>query len=163
MLDLDEEPQQQQQQQQHLAVGAAAGVPAANGCMDAAVQTDGERTESAGSTAAAAAAAGVSAAAGDEDDALSPQAQQLRSSRQAGSGGVAAWCEGAAGSALLSAARQEIMRLQELNQQLLQSHAEGGLKCIAVCICLPARLVHICLHAEVAKHAPGLWRVLCKQ
>jgi hypothetical protein len=137
MLDLEEEPQQQQQQQ-----WAVAGMAPADGCTDAAVQTDGERTESAGSTAAAAAAA----AAGSEDDAVSPHGQQLRSSGHgsaaAAAGAGASWCEGSAGSALLSAARQEIMRLQELNQQLLHSHAQGRCNVRAqtvayhVCVCM---------------------------
>lgn len=86
---------------------------------DAAVQTDGcSPTESAGSTAA------VAAADDGGGDITSPRhTVQQRQQQQQQDDGV--WCEGAAGSALLSAARQEIQRLQELNQHLLQTHAEG--------------------------------------
>jgi hypothetical protein len=51
------------------------------------------------------------------------QAEQQASSRQQ----VAeAGAELGASSALLAAARLEILRLQELNRQLMQAHAEGG-------------------------------------
>lgn len=89
---------------------------------DAAVQTDSSPTESAGSTAAAAAAADD-----DQPDFSSPrrglEKGYQQQQHQASDGCV--WSDAAAGSALLSAARQEIQRLQELNQQLLHSHAEG--------------------------------------
>lgn len=124
ILDLEEEPQQQQHDEGRRA-GAAAG-----SCADAAVQTDGVPTESAGSTAAA---DGAAAAAGlEEEDVMSPQRQphhqqqqQHRQQWAAGDDRGLSSCEGAAGSALLSAARLEIQRLQELNQQLLQFNAQG--------------------------------------
>lgn len=104
----------------HLAAAAAAGQQLLKPLIvaaDAAVQTDAMSTESAGSTAAV-------AAADDQVEFMSPRHSMSKQQQQAaGAGDV--WCEGAAGSALLSAARQEMQRLQELNQHLLESHAEG--------------------------------------
>lgn len=96
---------------------------------DAAVQTDlSGPAESAGSTAAAPAAT--------EPEGAAPLPQQLQqqheeedgeqaSSRQPQPAAAGAG-EAAASSALLAAARHEILRLQELNRQLMQVHAEGA-------------------------------------
>jgi hypothetical protein len=53
------------------------------------------------------------------------QAEQQASSRQQQSDVAEAGAELGASSALLAAARHEILRLQELNRQLMQAHAEG--------------------------------------
>jgi hypothetical protein len=109
------------------AVGAGAGsvVEPATPHADAAVQTDlSGPAESAGSTAAApTATASDGAAAGQHQR---QQDQHASSRQQLAAGADAAAHEAGASSALLAAARHEILRLQELNRQLMQAHAEGG-------------------------------------
>jgi hypothetical protein len=84
---------------------------------DVAVQTDlSGPAESAGSTAAAPAAT-ESAQQAQEDQQASSRRQQVPGARAGDS---------AASSALLAVARHEILRLQELNRQLMQAHAEGA-------------------------------------
>lgn len=110
------------------AVGAGAVVEPATPHADAAVQTDlSGPAESAGSTAAVpTATASEGGAAGQHQR----QRDQHASSRQQVAGGAdAATHEAGASSALLAAARHEILRLQELNRQLMQAHAEGGWLC----------------------------------
>jgi len=127
-LGLDEQVQHHQQLPAPVRAPApaAAGAAAAGSVSepatphtDAAVQTDiSGPAESAGSTAAAATAV-------NEGCAASPQQQQhdqQASSRQSPLDGS---CDAAASSALLAAARHEILRLQELNRQLMQARAEG--------------------------------------
>lgn len=110
------------------AVGAGAVVEPGTSHADAAVQTDlSGPAESAGSTAAApTATASEDGAAGQHQR----QHDQHASSRQqVAAGADAAASEAGASSALLAAARHEILRLQELNRQLMQAHAEGGWLC----------------------------------
>lgn len=110
------------------AVGAGAVVEPATPHADAAVQTDlSGPAESAGSTAAApTATASEGGAAGQHQQ----QHDQHASSRQQVAGDAdAAAHEAGASSTLLAAARHEILRLQELNRQLMQAHAEGGWLC----------------------------------
>jgi hypothetical protein len=54
------------------------------------------------------------------------QDQQAISRQQVMAGPGTAAGETVASSALLAAARHEILRLQELNRQLMQAHAEGA-------------------------------------
>jgi hypothetical protein len=118
---------QQQQQQQQGGDGVAAPDPAAVNVADAAVQTDSTATESAGSTAAVPVEGGMEvtspAASGSGAVAANtlPRAPLLQDRGMAGD----SLADSAAGHALLAAARQEILRLQAVNQQLLLSHAAG--------------------------------------
>jgi hypothetical protein len=109
------------------AAPSAAVLEPATPQADAAVQTDlSGPAESAGSTAAAPTATvseGYTAASGPQQQ--QQQQDQQASSRQQQAAGVDAG-DAAASSALLAAARHEILRLQELNRQLMQAHAEGA-------------------------------------
>lgn len=110
------------------AAGARAGsvVEPATPHTDAAVQTDlSGPAESAGSTAAAPAATASEDAAAAQTQ--RQQDQQANSWQQVAVEAGAAAGEAGASSALLAAARHEILRLQELNRQLMQAHAEGEL------------------------------------
>lgn len=148
------EDQQQQQQPSPLnpgvsaAAAAATQAPAAGSVVlepatphaDAAVQTDlSGPAESAGSTAAAGMGAPADTASDghqggpahqplhnhDHHDQHASSRQQLQAVGSDAGVGVGVDGGGAASTALLAAARHEILRLQELNRQLMQAHAEG--------------------------------------